>query len=194
MLEVLLGLLAVAVVAVAAVAVWRQPGRPSPSWARRGKPLPDFAAVDEQGDPVRSMQLHGAPAVILFVRGTWCPFCNSQVKKLTRYYKDIIDLGARLILITPKPLETTRRVAEFFEVEFDFWLDESLQIAQQLDLVQSEGVPGSYQKEYGTDTVWPTAIVTDAAGTIAYVSLSKNMADRPNPKELLAAIRAINGD
>ena len=190
MLEVLLWLLLAAFVIAAGWFLWRQPGRPAPGWASKGKPLPDFAAVDEQGDPVRSTGLHGAPAVILFVRGSWCPFCSSQVKRLTRYYKDIVDLGGRLILITPKPLETTRRVAEFFEVEFDFWLDESLQIAKQLDLVQAAGVPGDYQKEYGTDTVWPTAIVTDAAGIIAYVKLSKNIADRPNPKELLAAIRA----
>ena len=173
-------------------AVWlflrAKPGRPIPALLRRGQPLPDFSAVDEQGDPVRSTQLHGSPAVMLFVRGSWCPFCSSQVEDLTRHYKDIVDLGGRLILVTPKPLETTRRVAEFFEVEFDFWLDESLQVARKLGLVDASGVPGNYQKEYGADTVWPTAIVADAAGIITYVNLSKTLADRPDPKELLQAI------
>jgi len=164
-------------------------GRPIPSVLRRGQPLPDFSAVDEQGDPVRSTQLHGSPTVMLFVRGSWCPFCSSQVEDLTRYYKDIVDLGARLILVTPKPLETTRRVAEFFEVEFDFWLDESLQIARQLGLIEASGVPADYKKEYGADTVWPTTIVADAAGIITYVNLSKTMADRPDPKALLKAIK-----
>ena len=193
MSEFVLWAVIVAIAIAAAWFYWHRPSRPTPSWARTGKPLPNFTAVDERGDPVRSTDLHGAPAVILFVRGSWCPFCNAQVKRLTRYYKDIVDLGGRLVLITPKPLETTRRVAEFFEVEFEFWLDESLQIARQLDLVLSAGVPGSYRKEYGSDTVWPTAIVTDAAGIIAYVKLSKNFADRPNPKELLAAIRDATG-
>jgi peroxiredoxin len=164
-------------------------GRPIPAILRRGQPLPDFSAVDEQGDPVRSTQLHGSPAVLLFVRGSWCPFCSSQVENLTRHYKDIVDLGARLILVTPKPLETTRRVAEFFEVEFDFWLDESLQVARSLGLIDAAGVPGDYRKEYGADTVWPTAIVADAAGIITYVSLSKALADRPDPKDLLQAIK-----
>ena len=31
----------------------------------------------------------GALAVILFVRGNWCPFCNAQVKELTQYYREI---------------------------------------------------------------------------------------------------------
>lgn len=164
--------------------------RPVPNSLRRGQPLPDFAATDEQGDPVRSTELHGTPAVLLFVRGSWCPFCSAQVEHLTRHYKSIIDLGARLILVTPKPLETTRRVAEFFKVEFEFWLDDALSVARQLDLLHSEGVPDDFKKEYGADTVWPTALVVDAAGIITYVKLSKTMADRPDPAELLRAIEA----
>jgi peroxiredoxin len=112
---------------------------------RRGQPLPDFHTFDEAGNPIRSTQLHGSAAVILFVRGNWCPFCSSQVENLTVHYKDIIDLGARLILITPKPLETTRRVAEFFEVEFEFWLDDGLAVTKQLDLLQESGVPKDHR-------------------------------------------------
>ena len=112
-----------AILAVAAFIYWkfRTLGRPVPPGLRRGQPLPDFRAINESGDPVRSTELHGTATVILFVRGNWCPFCSSQVENLTVNYKNIIDLGARLILVTPKPLETTRRVAKFFEVEFEFW-------------------------------------------------------------------------
>jgi cytochrome oxidase Cu insertion factor (SCO1/SenC/PrrC family) len=53
--------------------------RKTPPQLRAGRPLPDFRAIDEQGDPVRSMELHGSPTVILFVRGNWCPFCSRQV-------------------------------------------------------------------------------------------------------------------
>ena len=184
-----------AAVAIALVTGWFYfrvgSSRPVPHILRRGQPLPDFKAVTESGAPVRSTELHGTAAVILFVRGSWCPFCNSQVENLTRYYKNIVDRGARLILVTPKPLETTRRVAEFFEVEFEFWLDESLAVAQQLELVDLQAVPDSYTKEYGLDTVWPTALVVDRAGIITYVRLSKTMADRPDPQELLAAIDAL---
>lgn len=183
----------IAAAVAGAVFLWlflrRNPGRPVPASLRRGQPLPDFSAEDEQGDPVRSTELNGAPAVLLFVRGSWCPFCNAQVENLTRHYKDIVDLGARLILVTPKPLETTRRVAEFFEVEFDFWLDANLGVARQLELVQAAGVPDSHLKEYGSDTVWPATIVTDSAGIITFVELSKTLADRPDPQVLLQAIK-----
>lgn len=163
--------------------------RRMPAILRPGSPLPDFQASDEQGISLHSATLRGTPAVILFVRGNWCPFCSTQVKELTSHYKDIIDLGARLILITPKPLETTRRVAGFFDVRFEFWLDEDLEVAKRLGLLHIAGVPKSYGKEYGRDTVWPTALVVDAAGIIRYTELSKHISDRPDPDLLLRELR-----
>ena len=171
----------------------KKAGRPVPSILRRGQPLPDFHAIDENGDPVRSTELHGTAAVILFVRGNWCPFCSAQVEDLSAHYKDIIDLGARLILVTPKPLETTRRVAEFFEVEFDFWLDDDLTVTRQLGLLLESGVPDDSRKEYGANTIWPTALVIDPSGIIRYTELSKNISDRPEPETLLQELRLALG-
>jgi peroxiredoxin len=163
--------------------------RPTPPQLEPGSRLPEFRAVDEHGKPVGSADLAGSPAVILFVRGNWCPFCSRQVTNLTQYYREIIDLGARLILVTPKPLETTRRVARFFEVDFDFWLDEELAVTRQLGLLQEGGVPKNYDREYGRDTIWPTALVVDADGIIRYTELSKHISDRPDPQLLLGEIR-----
>ncbi|MFQ5982679.1 MAG: redoxin domain-containing protein, partial [Woeseiaceae bacterium] len=117
--------------------------------------------------------------------------CSRQVESLTRHYKDIVELGARLILVTPKPLETTRRVAAFFEVEFEFWLDDQLDAARQMGLVMRAGVPDDHRREYGTDTVWPTALVVDAAGIIRFARLSRFIVDRPNPKALLKELKKL---
>ena len=187
----------VAAVVLLIAASWlilrKKSGRPVPDNLRVGQPLPDFVAIDEQGDPVRSTDLAGSATVMLFVRGSWCPFCSSQVKNLTTYYKNIVDLGGKLIFVTPKPLETTRRVAQFFEVEFDFWLDESLAIAKQLGLLHQLAVPAEFNKEYGGDSVWPTTLVIDPAGIIRFVELSKQISDRPDPKVLLGALRRAIG-
>ena len=162
-----------------------------PPELRPGHPLPEFSALGEKGETVSSSDLRGAPAVILFVRGNWCPFCTRQVEDLTRHYKDIVDLGAKLVLVTPKPLQTTRRVAEFFNVDFDFWLDESLAVIKRFGLVQSGAVPADHRKEYGEDTVWPTSLVVDGNGVIRYAHLSKFIFDRPQPARLLGALRKI---
>lgn len=163
--------------------------RRTPDSLQPGVSLPEFQASNERGEPLNSTELRGSPVIILFVRGNWCPFCNAQVKNLTSYYKDITGLGARLILLTPKPLETTRRVAQFFDVNFEFWLDDSLAVTKQLGLLQKSGVPKSYDSEYGRDTVWPTALVVDADGIIRYAALSKHISDRPDPSILLRELK-----
>lgn len=166
-------------------------GKAIPDALRPGQSLPLFTVSDEEGNPISSADLAGKPAVLLFVRGSWCPFCSKQVAGLTKNYKAITDSGARLIFVTPKPLETTRRVADFFEVEFEFWLDESLGVARQLGLVQSNGVPKDFRGEYGEDTMWPTSLVVDANGIIRLTELSRFIADRPNPEKLLAAVNKL---
>jgi peroxiredoxin len=166
-------------------------GKAVPPVVQPGTPLPAFSAQDENGGVLNSGDLRGRAAVLLFVRGNWCPFCSKQVENLTRYYKEINDSGARLVLITPKPLETTRRVAAFFEVDFEFWLDESLAIGRQLGLVQEAGVPKDYNREYGRDTLWPTTLVVDSDGVIRHTELSRFIADRPDPRKILEIVRQL---
>ena len=70
-----------------------------PNGLRKGQKLPEFSAIHEDGTTVNSSDLIGRPAVILFVRGNWCPFCSKQVEEITSHYKTISDLGAKLIFI-----------------------------------------------------------------------------------------------
>lgn len=169
----------------------RNVGPSLPEQLREGRPLPAFSAVDEQGNVVESTQLAGRPAVLFFVRGRWCPFCTRQVEQLTRHYKEMMALGARLVFVTPKPIETTRRVAEFFKVEFDYWLDKDLEAAGQLGLLLGSGVPASYEQEYGVDTMWPATLIVDKGGIIRFAKLSRLIVDRPDPKTLLRVLRRL---
>lgn len=187
----IVGILALAIVLYAVMRKASGPRPKTPALLKVGQKLPDFVALDESGNSVSSSELIGAPAVILFIRGNWCPFCNKQVEGLTQHYKDIVELGAKLIFITPKPLDTTRRVADFFKVDFDFWLDDSLHITKDLGLLHPKGVPDNYRKEFGEDTVWPTSVLVDAEGIIRYSHLSNFIIDRPNPQALLKRLKKL---
>ncbi len=189
---VLIAAVVLVVLAVVAILVLRGMGaRRVPDALRPGQPLPLFKAQTENGESVQSTALAGQPAVLLFVRGNWCPFCSKQVADLTKYYKEIADGGARLILVTPKPLETTRRVAEFFDVDFEFWLDDNLAAAGHVGLALPGGVPKQHREDYGDDTLWPAAVVIDKEGQIQYTSVSKFIADRPNPRKLLEVLNSL---
>ncbi len=61
---------AVIIAVVVVIAKRKTPvGPPLPKALKKGKPLPDFSALDEEGNPVKSSDLLGNPAVLLFVRG-----------------------------------------------------------------------------------------------------------------------------
>ena len=128
---------------------------------------------------------------MLFVRGNWCPFCSRQVENMTRHFKEIVDAGGRLIIVTPKPLETTRRVAEMYGVDFDFWLDENLKIVRSLGLDIPGGVPDKAKQDFGDDAVWPTSLVIDPDGVIRFTELSKTIMDRPSSQKLLKELKAV---
>lgn len=186
-------LISLAVIVIVALFLFRGRFRQRavPADLKPGNALPAFSAVDENGKAVSSSALRGRPSVLLFVRGSWCPFCSKQVHDLTKFYKEINDSGAHLILVTPKPLETTRRVANLFDVKFEFWLDESLEAIKHLGLLLESGVPDDYRGEYGSDTLWPTSLVVDGDGIIRYTALSRFIADRPNPEKLLAVVEKL---
>ena len=166
-------------------------GRPVPDALKPGNPLPEFELADEAGNPRFASELRGTTAVILFVRGTWCPFCSRQVADLTKHYKEITESGARLILVTSKPLDTTRRVADMFGVDFEFWIDPSFVVVRQLGLFLEGGIPGKHREDFGADTLWPASLVVDASGTIRYTEVSRFIADRPDPQKLLANVKSI---
>lgn len=190
--QALVWILSIALIAAAAWFFMRSSGgREIPDLLKPGQPLPAFKAKDEDGNLLNSSDLRGAPTVMLFVRGSWCPFCTEQVADLTSHYKEIVDLGGKLIFVTPKPLETTRRVAEMYGVDFDFWLDEDLAIAELLGLRHENAVPGDMQNEYGAATIWPGSLVMDGKGIIRFTEISEKIADRPNSEKLLSELRKV---
>jgi peroxiredoxin len=190
-MEAWIALLLMTIAASMFLYVRRGGGRPVPDPLRSGKQLPHFTAIDEDNRERHSRELIGAPAVIIFVRGTWCPFCSAQVETLTDVYKEITALGAKLVLVAPQPLATTRRVADYFDVEFEFWLDGSLDIARQLGLLDIGGVPEEARTEFGANTVWPATVVVDAEGIIKCTIVARDIADRPDPRTLLRALQKV---
>jgi hypothetical protein len=59
-------------------------------------PMPDGALLDVHGSPTTLAQLRaGRPAVVVFYRGAWCPYCNLA----------LVERGVELIAVSPqKPI------------------------------------------------------------------------------------------
>ncbi len=184
-------LIALATVIVAVIWYRYNSNDALPPAIRIGQTLPSLKLVDENNENVSFQMLQGRPAVVVFLRGSWCPFCNAQVEKLTRSYRRINELGANLIFVTPKPLATTRRVADHFNVEFDFWLDKDLAMAAALGIRASGEVPDEIRERFGSDTVWPTSLLVDGEGSIRYSSMTHDIRARPDPDQIIKALELL---
>lgn len=83
---------------------WRERGEPSGIVAA-GSRLEDFTLPDATGSSVTLGELvKDGPAVIVFYRGGWCPYCNAHLHDLQSVEPKIVALGYRvLFLSTDRP-------------------------------------------------------------------------------------------
>jgi peroxiredoxin len=162
-------------------------GRTPSETLRTGAVLPEFMLEDEHGRAVSSKTFFGSPAVLLFHRGNWCPLCMAQIRELSEQYETLAARGAKVVLISPQSHAQTRELAARFRVPFHFLVDPDGRAARQLGILHEAGVPLG-MPGYDPDTVFPTAVVTDAAGRILLADQTDNYRVRPEPATFLAAL------
>ena len=64
---------------------------------------PDFKARDQNGNEIVFKELRKkGNVVVVFTRGSWCPYCNRYVKRLQDSLELIKAKHAQLIVITPE--------------------------------------------------------------------------------------------
>lgn len=154
-----------------------------------GASLPAFELTDYEGRAVP--RTPGKHALYMFVRGNWCPLCMAQVREVAEQYRELEARGVEVFLITPQPEKNTRELADRFDVPMRFCVDAENRIARQLGIDHVGGV--AFMMEplgYGQDTVLPTVLIADPAGTIVFVDLTDNYRVRPEPSTFLAALDA----
>lgn len=151
-----------------------------------GQPLPHFTLHDVQGQPVSTAEITQTPALLLFFRGNWCPLCMAQIKEIAEQYQQLQQRGVTVYLISPQPEENTQALAKRFAVPFQFLVDGQGKVAEQLGLLSQSGTPvGVTALGYESDTVFPTALITDAQGQIIFADLTDNYRVRPEPETFL---------
>ena len=69
-----------------------------------GDKAPEFTLPDAKLNTVSlTSLLNQGPVVVTFYRGSWCPYCNLQLRALQSRLDDIKSLGACLLYTSPSP-------------------------------------------------------------------------------------------
>jgi len=161
-------------------------GRKENTALETGKKLPTFQLKTSEGAAWSSTDLNQHPALILFFRGNWCPLCMAQIKEVAASYQALEKLGVSVFLVSPQPENHTKALAKKFNVNYHFMVDELNQAASLLGIDAKHGTPkGMEVLGYDSDTVLPTAILTDQNGVILFTDQTDNYRVRPEPDTFL---------
>ena len=154
-----------------------------------GSRLPEFTLKDADGNDLRSTDLAGAPLVLLFYRGNWCPLCMAQVREIVGRAAELDDMGINVVLVSPQPGARTKSLANSHDVSFHFLVDTDNRLAEELGIGIEHGVPLGVGGGYASRTVMPTVVASNANGTIVFSDQTDNYRVRPEPDLFLAILR-----
>jgi peroxiredoxin len=62
--------------------------------------------------------LEGSYGVVLFYRGSWCPYCNAQLRAFQRAQGRLAQVGAQVVAVSVDDEATTKALIAKHELEF----------------------------------------------------------------------------
>jgi len=180
-------------------------GGPPPGVPAPGVPMPDGALLDVHGAPTTLAQARdGRPAVVVFYRGAWCPFCNFALRTYQQQVvPELTARGIALVAVSPQKPDGSLTMRDTNELTYQVVSDPANQIAGQLGILTEPtvaargaqatlGIDVSAANSDGTATLpMPTVVLVDAAGTIRWIDVHPNYTTRTEPAEILAALDAL---
>jgi peroxiredoxin len=106
--------------------------------------------------PVTLDQLvESGPAVIVFYRGGWCPYCNLALRTYQReLLPELAAFGARLVAISPQSPDQSLSTAEKAELEFTVLSDPGNRVARGVGIVFQQPTRSS-RPSARWDSIWP---------------------------------------
>jgi len=97
-----------------------------------GEKASDFKLPDPKGKLISlSSLLRNGPVVVTFYRGSWCPYCNLQMRAIQAKLADIKTLGANLIAISPEVPDGSISDNEISKMDFFVLSDQDAKVASQ---------------------------------------------------------------
>jgi peroxiredoxin len=171
-----------------------------------GDTLSPFALPDATGQ-IRTLDELTAdgPAVIVFYRGDWCPYCNLTLRT---YEQELLPhLGAysaRLVAISPETPDASLSTQEKNELTYTVLSDGGVELADSLGITFDPSEDGlAAQRGFGLDITttradggtrlpMPTVLIVDHDHTVRFVDIHPDYTGRTEVSDILAALQTLS--
>jgi peroxiredoxin len=171
-----------------------------------GDTLDAFTLNDANGSAVSLVEiLSSGPAVIVFYRGGWCPYCNLALRTYQReLVPELAAFGARLIAISPQTPDQSLSTVEKAELDFTVLSDPGSRVAHSVGIVfqQPDDVLDAQSKlgldlasvnaEGSTQLPRPTVLVVDQNRVVRFADVHADYTTRTEVADILAALARLS--
>lgn len=169
-----------------------------------GSALPDAPLRTVEGASTSLVKaVGGKPAVLVFYRGGWCPFCNLQLSNLRLIQKELTALGYQTIAISPDRPEELRKTLGKDALDYTLLSDSSARAIRAFGIAyRVDAATIARYKEYGIDLdassgdthhalPVPAVYIVDADGVLQFSYVHPDYRVRVPSDVVLSAARAI---
>ncbi len=176
--------------------------------ATAGTVMPDGDLLDTAGRPTTLEAVRaGRPAVVIFYRGAWCPYCNVALRAHQQtLVAELDDRDVALVAVSLQKPDGSLSMQEKNDLSYAVVSDPGNQIAGQLGILTAPGQGArNAQASLGLDLAdvnadgthtlpFPTVVIVDAAGPIRWIDVHPDYTTRSEPGQMLAALDAALSD
>ncbi|WP_335872939.1 peroxiredoxin-like family protein [Bacillus sp. 2205SS5-2] len=169
-----------------------------------GEKAPDFTLRSAAGDEVTLYEeLEKGPVILMFYRGTWCPYCNLEVKAYQNILPEITEAGGQLIAVSPQTPDQSLSMKEKHDLAFHVLSDPNGKVAVDYNLLFklpdylieiydqiNLDIPAHNGEDSWTLPV-PATFIINQDKTIDFASVDADYTKRAEPVGVVAELKKL---
>ncbi len=169
-----------------------------------GQQIEELTINDMHGKPYPIKNAwQDKPALIVFYRGGWCPFCNMQVRELATNYSKLESAGVQPVLISVDAPDKSAMISAQYDIPFPVLIDPDLLAHKAFNVVfELDAATLEKYKEYGINLQdWSgkdhnsiavaSAFLIDKNGQVVVSHAPEDYTSRPSVEQLLVLIEKM---
>ena len=159
-----------------------------------GEEIPNVILHDVNNNEISTNSIFNKKTVLIYYRGGWCPYCNSQLADIQDIEAEIIKLGYQVVAISPDSPKFLNQTLEDKELQYQLFSDSEGVFAQALGIAFKREKPKLNKYSEGKNPGFmpvPTVYIVNENAEIEFMYINPNYSVRLSGKMLLAVLNTL---
>ncbi|NND38383.1 MAG: redoxin domain-containing protein [Pseudomonadales bacterium] len=145
-----------------------------------GDAAPDFTLPNSQGEKISLSDYKGKQhLLLLFYRGSWCPYCVSQLEDIQNILPRLAQHNVQLLAISKDRDKKSAALAKRFNQPYVFLSDRKLEVAEKYGIKRNMFLPH------------PALFLIDMQGTVKWFYANSDYKQRPSPSQIMRVVESL---